>query len=106
MRAQIEERVRPLAQMVAECEVTRLRERAEQDQAALQSCLAEIDRCLLKCLEQLGEYRNKHASLLMLNERIAQLGGAPEPVPDCLLPKDLYGTLQARVEELRHQGKL
>jgi phage shock protein A len=106
MRAQVEERVRPLAKMVVDSEVTRLREQAEQQQAKLNSCLTAIDRALISCVEQLAEYRDKHASLITLNDRIAHLGGAPEALPDSFSQENFIRTIQERLAALRDQGKL
>ena len=106
MQAQIEERVRPLAEQVVECEVARLREQSGHEQANLNACLAQVDQCILNCVAQLDEYRNQHAFLITLNERIAKLGGAPEPVPDSLSLENFPAAIRARVDELRERGKL
>ncbi len=106
MQAQIEERVRPLAQQVVEIEVARLREQSGHDQAALNACLAQIDQCILNCVGQLDEYQKKHALLISLNQRIANLGAAPEPLPDALPIESFDAAIQTRVEGLRNQGKL
>ena len=106
MQAQIEERVRPMAQQVVEIEVERLREQSGHDQAALNACLAQIDQCILNCVGQLDEYQKKHAFLISLNQRIANLGAAPEPLPDSLSIESFDAAIQARVEGLRNQGKL
>ncbi len=75
MQAQIEERVRPLAAQVVDCEVARLRQQSSHYQATLNACLAQIDQCILSCVGQIDEYQNRHADLISLNERIAKLGG-------------------------------
>ena len=106
MQAQIEERVRPLAEQVVEFEVVRLREQSGHDQATLNACLAQIDQCILNCVGQLDEYQKKHALLISLNQRIANLGAPPEPLPDSLSIESFATAIQARVEGLRHQGKL
>ena len=106
MQAQIEERVRPLAQQVVESEVARLREQSGHHRATLDACLAQIDQCILNCVGQIDEYQNKHAFLITLNERIAKLGAAPQALPDSLSREKFSNLIQARVEELRHQGKL
>jgi len=105
MHAQIEERVRPMAQQVVELEVARLREQSSHDQATLNACLAQIDQCILNCVGQLDEYQKKHAFLISLNERIAKLGATPEPLADFLSLENFATAIQARVEGLRHQGK-
>jgi len=106
MQAQIEERVRPLAQQVVELEVARLREQSSNDQAALNACLAQIDQCILNCVGQLDEYQKKHACLITLNERMAKLGAPAEPLPDPLSLESFDAAIQARVEGLRRHGKL
>lgn len=106
MQAQIEERVRPLAEQVVELEVARLREQSGHDQAALNACLGQIDQCILNCVGQLDEYQKKHAFLITLNERIAKLGATAEPLADSPSLDNFSNLLQARVEALRDQGKL
>ena len=106
MQAQIEERVRPLAQQVVEFEVARLREQTGHDQTDLNACLGRIDECILNCVGQLDEYQKKHALLITLNQRIANLGATPEPLPDYLSIESFDAAIQARVEGLRNQGKL
>ncbi|MGH7888476.1 MAG: hypothetical protein ACREPG_11450 [Candidatus Binatia bacterium] len=106
MQAQIEERVRPLARQVVDFEVARLREQAGHDHATLNACLAQIDQCLMNCVGQIDENQTKHALLISLNERIANLAAAPEPLPDTFSMQYLDTAMQARVEGLRQQGKL
>src|SRR5262245_8059090 len=106
MQWQIEERVRPIAQQAVDLEAARLREQSDHEQAALRECLAEIDRCISTCAARLDECQEKHDMLATLNERLATLGAAPELLPENLPKRNLSDTLQERLEELRHQGKL
>ena len=46
MQAQIEERVRPLAQLTLQAEVAQLRDQFARDQAALKESLIQIDQCI------------------------------------------------------------
>ena len=106
MQAQIEERVRPLAEQVVECEVARLREQSSHYQTTLNACLAQIDQCILNCVGEIDAYQNQHAVLVGLNERIMRLGGAPEPVPDSLKLENFFAAMQTRVAGLGQRGKL
>jgi DNA repair exonuclease SbcCD ATPase subunit len=106
MQAQIEERVRPLAQQTIEIEVARLREMSKQDQTALLECLARIDQCILGCIERLGEYQKKHSELTRLNQRLASLGAEPQPLPDLWPAQHAGEMIRFRLEELRLQGKI
>ena len=106
MQSQIEDRVRPIAQHLVESEVARLREQSDHDRATLNACLAQIDQCLLTCVDQIDEYQKNHALLISLNERLTTLGAAPEPLPDSLSTQSFAHTIQARIEGLRQQGKL
>src|SRR4030095_12570948 len=81
MQAQIEERVRPLAQQTVKVEIQRLREQSRQNQTALVECLARIDQGILSCIDRIGEYQSGHAELLKLNQRLATLGADPQPLP-------------------------
>jgi TolA-binding protein len=100
MQAQIEQRVRPIAQQVVELEVARLRDQSDHDQAALKQCLARIDQCILTCVERLDEYQKKHALLITLNERLASLGASPEALPEQLIPMNLGDAVRLRLEAL------
>jgi DNA repair exonuclease SbcCD ATPase subunit len=106
MQAQIEERVRPLAQQTIEIEVARLREMSKQDQTALLECLARIDQRILGCIERLGEYQKKHSELTRLNQRLASLGAEPQPLPDLWPAQHAGEMIRFRLEELRLQGKI
>jgi exonuclease VII large subunit len=105
MQAQIEERVRPLAQQAVDNEVARLHEETSHQQASLRDCLAQIDRCIVNCIAQIETYRNQQTILSNLNERIAQLGATPEPLPSSLSLENFSGAIHARIDELRERGK-
>ena len=106
MQAQIEERVRPLAQQTIEIEVARLHEMSTQDQTALLECLARIDQCILSCIDRLGEYQKRHSELMRLNQRLAALGAEPQPLPDLWPAQDPGEMIRFRLEELRLQRKI
>jgi hypothetical protein len=106
MQAQLEERVRPLAQQTVELETARLREQAEQDQAALLECLARIDQCILSCTERIGEYQKRHSELTRLNQRLATLGAEPQALPEQPPPQNAGQMIRSRLEELRLKGKI
>jgi hypothetical protein len=106
MQAQIEERVRPLAQQTIEIEVARLREMSKQDQNALLECLARIDQCMLSCTDLAAEYQKRHSELTRLNQRLAALGAEPKPLPDLWPTQDAAEMIRFRLEELRLQGKI
>ncbi len=106
MQLQIEQRVRPLAQLTVQSEVERLREQAQKVQAALQDCLARIDQGVVTCGERLQEYQRRHTDLTALNQRIAALGATPESLPESLVAQDLSDTINLRLEKLRLAGKL
>jgi len=106
MQAQIEQRVRPIAQQVVELEVARLRDQSDHDQAALKQCLAQIDQCILTCVDRLDEYQKKHASLITLNERLASLGASPEALPDEFQSIHLADAVRSRLELLEQHRRL
>ena len=106
MQAQIEERVRPLAQQTVEVEIQRLREQSKQNQTALVECLARIDQSILSCIDRIGEYQSGHAELLKLNQRLATLGADPQPLPDHWPTQNASEMIHFRLEELRLKGKI
>ena len=106
MQVQIEQRVQPIARQVVESEVTRLREQSGHDQAELTKCLAQIDQCILTCIDQMDEYQKRHNLLTNLNQRLTSLGASPEPMPDYPLAQNLPDTIESRLDLLRHQAKL
>jgi hypothetical protein len=106
MQAQIDERVRPLALQAIRSETERLHQLSEQEQIAMDECLARIDRSLLDCANRIDESRKIRADLAALNQRLRELGALPEPLHDFSTAQSASEILQTRIEELRRQGKL
>ena len=106
LQIQIEQRVRPLALQAVEFQVARLREQSGRDQEALHACLVQVDQCIVNCVEQVQEYQKKHAFLTTLNQRIANLGATPEPMPDSPFFENIDSAMQARIESVLRQNKL
>ncbi|MGH7826468.1 MAG: hypothetical protein ACREQ7_15010 [Candidatus Binatia bacterium] len=107
MQAQIEERVRPVAEQVVQAEIERLRSLSEQHKSALTDCLARIDKNILSCRAQMDEYQQTRSELAALSERLSNLGADPEGLPDHQLPaENLRDLILKRVEGLRAAGKL
>ena len=106
MQTQIEQRVQPIARQVVDLQVARLREQSVQDQAALNECLTKIDRCILNCGERMEEYKKRHNLLTALNQRLANLGALPEPMPDDGLAASLSDTIESRLKLLHNRAKL
>jgi hypothetical protein len=105
MQAQIEERVRPVAEQVVQAEIARLRSLSEEHRSALSDCLAHIDQSILSCRSQLDHYQQTRSNLVALNERLRKLGAHPESAPE-LPAENLKDLILARVEGLRVDGKL
>lgn len=106
MQAQIEERVRPVAQQVVQAEVERLQNLSIQKRSILNDCLALIDQTILDCRSQMEEYRQTRSALSAANERLADLGAEPIAVPDHFPTESLGDLILARVEGLRAEGKI
>ena len=106
MQAQIETRVRPIAQQVIELEINKLREQSARDRATLSQRLAQLDQSLLNCVERIVECQKTQGDLLSLNEQLAALGSAPEPFPKSLPEQDPSRIIQSRVEDLHRRGRL
>jgi DNA repair exonuclease SbcCD ATPase subunit len=106
MQAQIEERVRPVAEQVIQAEVERLRQLSEDHRTALQDSLAHIDANILSCRSYVDQYHQKRSDLAAVNERLSRLGADPAPIPDGLPEQNLGDIIRARVEGLRMEGKI
>jgi predicted nucleic acid-binding Zn-ribbon protein len=106
MKAQIEERVRPVAEQVVQAEVERLRDLSEHQKNALEECLTQIDQSILGCRNHVNTYREKRSDLVMLNQRLAKLGAEPVPIPEEIPAADFEDVIRARVEGLHTEGKI
>ena len=106
LQAQIEERVRPVAEQVVQAEVERLRDLSEQHQTTLKHCLAQIDQNILRCRAQMDEYQQRRSDLAGINERLAKLGAEIVSVPDDFPQTNLADIIRLRVDGLRMEGKI
>lgn len=106
MKAQIEERVRPVAEQVVQAEVERLRDLSERQKNALEECLTQIDQSILGCRNQVKTYREKCSDLVVLNQRLAKLGAEPVPIPEQIPAVNFEDVIKARVEGLHSEGKI
>ena len=106
MRAQIEERVRPVAEQVIQAEVEWLRDLSERHRTALQDSLAHIDANILNCRSYIDQYQQRRSDLAAVNDRLSKLGVEPMPMPDGLPEHNLGDIIRARVEGLRMEGKI
>ena len=106
MQAQIEERVRPVAEQVIQAEVERLRDLSQHHRTALQDTLGHIDENILNCRSYIDQYQQRRSDLAAVNERLTKLGADPAPMPDVLPEQNLSDIIRARVEGLRMEGKI
>ena len=106
MQAQIEERVRPVAEQLVQVEVERLQSLSMHQKSILNDCLALIDQTILDCRIQMEEYRQTRSALLVLNQRLADLGAEPVAAPDHFPTENLGDLILARLEGLRSEGKI
>ncbi len=106
MQAQIEERVRPVAEQVVQVEVERLQSLSMHQKSILNDCLALIDQTILDCRIQMEEYRQTRSALLVLNQRLADLGAEPVAAPDHFPTENLGDLILARLEGLRSERKI
>ena len=100
MQGQIEQRVRPAAQLVIQNQVDQLRYEADEKKAALRDCLSQLDQSLLQCLAGLDEYQRRRADLDRLNKNLARLGVSPEPIPEEFSVRNLSETISTRMMKL------
>ncbi len=106
MQAQIEERVRPLAEKALRAEEARLRDHCIREQKGLEQCVERIDQSILNCRERIDEYEERRAELARLNQRLAALGADPAPVPESLETENLAAIITDRFNKLRAEGRL
>jgi len=106
IQAQIQERVRPVAELAVQAEIDRLRSLSEQQKSILTDRLAQIDQSIMKCRNQIDEYRQVRSNLAELNERLTRLGAEPVLVPDFFSTENLGEVVLARIEGLRAEGKI
>jgi len=106
IQVQIQERVRPVAEQAVQTEIDRLRTLSEQQKSILTDRLAQIDQSILKCRNQIDQYRQARSNLAELNERLTRLGAEPVLVPDFFPTENLGEVVLARIEGLRAEGKI
>jgi hypothetical protein len=71
----------------------------------LKESLTRIDQCIVSCTDRLDEYQRRYADLATLNERIAALGAAPEPLPENLAARDVKEIIDLRLQNLSLTAK-
>jgi len=106
MKAQIEERVRPVAEQVVQAEVERLRDLSQRQKNALEECLTQIDRSILGCRTHVNAYRERRSDLVAVNQQLTKLGAEPMPFPEEISAADFEYIIKARVAGLQSEGKI
>lgn len=106
VQAQIDDKVRPVAEQVLQQQLERLRSESEHQKLILQDCLTHIDQSILNCQAQIDEYRQTRSDLMAINERLANLGAGPVAVPDHFPWADLEDLILARLEGTRAKAKI
>jgi hypothetical protein len=106
IKAQIEERVRPVAEQVVQAEVERLRDLSQRHKSALEECLTQIDRSILGCRTHVNAYRERCFDLAVVNKRLAKLGAEPMPFTEKISAANFDDIIQARVAGLHSEGKI
>ena len=106
MKAQIEERVRPVAEQVVQAEVERLRDLSERHQNALQECLTEIDQSIVNCRTHMTVYCQRRSELMMVNQRLVKLGAESALIPEEIPGANFGDIVRARIEGLRSEGRI
>ena len=106
MKAQIEERVRPVAEQVVQAEVERLRDLSERHKNALAECLTQIDRSILGCRTHVNAYRERRSDLAIVIQRLAKLGAEPMPFPEEISAANFEDIIRARMAGLHSEGKI
>lgn len=106
MKAQIEERLLPLARAMSQAQIEQLRGQARLSQTTMNECLAQVDRRMLACLDRIHELMRKYTDLDVFNQKLAMLGSPTEPLPDFVPSEDPTKIIQGRLDVLRRNGKI
>jgi len=106
MKAQIEDRVRPVAEQVVQAEVERLRDLSTRHHSALRDCLNQIDQSILSCRAHMKEYQQRRSELAAVNQQLTKLGAESAAIPEEFPTARLGEIIKARVEGLHIEGKL
>jgi hypothetical protein len=78
----------------------------QQQKEALDECLDGIDQQLITLSVYIEEYRNLYGSLKKLNEKIPELGGKAQVVPEPIVGDSIVEVVAGRFDYLKSQGKI
>jgi len=78
----------------------------EEERQSLERCLGSIDEKLQECVGFVNDYRQLHATLAGMREKLIQLGAEPSALPSALPGESIEDAIMWRVQELRASGKL
>jgi hypothetical protein len=77
----------------------------EEQKMTLEGCLIGIDAKLKECVVQMENYQHLYASLVVLREKLVQLGAAPSELP-VMPPEPMQDLFAWRLTELRERGAI
>ena len=76
------------------------------EKQSLDQCVRGVENKLADCQRLLNDYRETHASLSAMHQKLLRLGGDAGAMPPQLPAERLEDLIQWRLQELRDQGKL
>jgi len=106
MKRDLAQKIRPLELQIIEANREYLRETFDLHTRRLNRCLEKIDEKTLACRQHLEEYNSIRSELQTLNDRLEQLGAAPQDLPGVLTGGDLSEMILLRLEYLKSLGKI
>lgn len=78
----------------------------EEEKQALERCLSSIDEKLRDCSGAIEDYQRGRAGLVVMREKLIQLGADPKALPLALPEGDAESIVAWRLRELKAQGKI
>jgi chromosome segregation ATPase len=106
MKRDLAQKIRPLELQIIEANREYLRETIDLHTRRLNRCLEKIDEKTLACRQHLEEYNSIRSELQSLNDKLSQLGAAPQDLPGVPTGGDLSEMILLRLEYLKSHGKI
>jgi hypothetical protein len=106
MKKNFEGQMRTLDEQIVQANIDHLKHLFEQKKTLLMECANGIDQKILECIAHVDEYKRLYADLVTLNDKLHELAADSIDMPESLLPEDLRGIIDTRIQHLRAQGRV